>query len=143
MLIMPGKSVARSRRLGATSIEFAVVGSVFFIVTMGIVEVSRGLMVQHLLTNAARQGCRVGVLEGKSSDQIKAAISNTLSSQGINGDIVTVLVNDDPADASTAQSGDAITVVVSVPVSAITFVPCTYYFLPNANLNSQYTLRRE
>jgi Flp pilus assembly protein TadG len=138
-----GRSTARAGRFGATSVEFAVAASVFFMIVMGVVEVGRALMVQHLLTNAARQGCRVGVLQGKSNDQIQTAVNNTLNGQGISGDSVTVLVNDGTTDASAAQSGDEITVAVRVPVSAISWIPGTNYLLPNASLTSQYTLRRE
>jgi Flp pilus assembly protein TadG len=136
---MPG----RSARAGATSIEFALVGSIFFMLVMGIFEIGRAFMVQHLLTNAARTGCRVGVLQGQSSAQITAAVNNTLSAQGVSGDGVTVQVNDGSTDASAANSGDEITVKVSVPVSSISWIPGTNYIAGSLYLNSQYTLRRE
>src|SRR5205085_9358756 len=108
----PGASGVRGRvrRALATSVEFAFAGSVFFIIILGIVEVGRGFMVKHLLTNAARQGCRTGVIEGTSSAQITAAVNNSLTSDGVSGEGVNVQVNDGSADASTAQAGDEITV---------------------------------
>jgi hypothetical protein len=85
----------------------------------------------------------VGVLQGQSSAQITAAVNNTLSAQGVSGDGVTVQVNDGSTDASAANSGDEITVKVSVPVSSISWIPGTNYIAGSLYLNSQYTLRRE
>jgi Flp pilus assembly protein TadG len=130
-------------RIGATSVEFALVGGIFFMIVMGIVEIGRAFMVKHLLTNAAREGCRQGVLSGRSTAQITGVVNTTLTAQGISGDAASVQVNDGSADASTANSGDEITVKVSVPVSKITWIPGTNYLQPNTTLSSQYTLRRE
>jgi Flp pilus assembly protein TadG len=112
-----------------------------FAVVLGVIEVGRGLMAIHLLNNAARAGCRVGVIEGKATSDITTAVNNLLSAQGVNGDGVTVQVNDGSADASTAQAGDEITVVVSIPVSKVSWVPGTSYL--QGSLSGQYTLRRE
>jgi Flp pilus assembly protein TadG len=128
-------------RAGATSVEFAVVSLVFFMILMGIVEIGRAFMVQHLLTNAARQGCRAGVLQGRSNDQITTVVNSVLQDQGLSGDGVSIQVNDGSADASSAQSGDEITVKVSVPVDKIGWLPGTTYLF--GSMSSQYTLRRE
>jgi Flp pilus assembly protein TadG len=114
---------------------------VFFILVMGAIELGRGLMTQHLLTNAARKACRVGVLSGRSTQQITTVATQTLSAQGISGDIATVQVNDGSTDASTAKSGDEITVIVTVPATQITWVPVPQSLL--GNITGRYTLRRE
>ena len=132
-----------ARRTAATSVEFTVCALVFFIMLLGIFEIGRAFMVQHLLTNAAREGCRLGVLQGTSSPQITAAVTNRLAQQGIGGDVASVQVNDGSTDAVNAKSGDEITVKVTVPVSKITWLPFTNYIDGGLNLNSQYTLRRE
>jgi Flp pilus assembly protein TadG len=129
------------KRRGATTVEFAIVSGAFFIFLFGLIEVSRGLMVTHLLTSAAREGCRVGVIEGKSTDDISTTVINRLNQQGISSEGVTVQVNDNTADASTAKAGDEITVKVTVPVSKVTWVPGGSYL--TGNLGGQYTLRRE
>lgn len=138
-----GTSCGLARRAGAACVEFTVAGLVFFILILGTFEIGRALTVQHLLTNAAREGCRVGVLQGKSSTQITTAAVNRLADQGIGAAVASVQVNDGSADASNAQSGDEITVKVTVPVSKITWLPFTNYIDGSLYLNSQYTLRRE
>jgi Flp pilus assembly protein TadG len=139
------------RREAATTVEFAVVASAFFIFVLGIIEVGRGIMVAHLLTNAARVGCRVGTVPNQTTAQITTAVVNILNRQGIKSEITTVQVNDGVADASTAKSGDEITVIVSVPVSKITWLPGGSYlkgslsgqFSLKGSLSGQFSLRRE
>lgn len=136
-----GWLVPAPKRSGATTVEFAVLAPILFALILGIIEIGRGLMVVHLLTNAARQGCRTGVIEGTTTAQITQVVQSTLQSQGISSDTVTVQVNDGSADASTAQAGDEITVQVSVPVSKITWLPGARFL--SGNLTGKYTLRRE
>src|SRR4051794_25542631 len=62
------------RRRGATAVEFAVVAPVMFALVLGIVEVGRAFMVQHLLTDVARDSARYAVVtqgSNKTSDTIK------------------------------------------------------------------------
>jgi Flp pilus assembly protein TadG len=131
----------RPTRKGAAILEFAIVAPLIFLFVLGLIEISRGLMVTHLLTGAARKGCRLAVIEGKSNDDVTAAVNATLGPAGISSDSITVLVNDKPADASTAGASDEITVLVSVPVSAVTWVPTSNFL--TGSLSGQYTLRRE
>src|SRR5437879_4087676 len=88
---------ARARppsRCGASAVEFAFVAPVFFLMVLGMIELARGIMVRHALTNAARQGCRVGILPGKGNTDITTAANSTLTPLGIKGDTITVQVND-------------------------------------------------
>jgi Flp pilus assembly protein TadG len=136
------RSTLRERgRAAAASVEFAVVAPAFFLFVLGMVEVGRGLMVQHLLLNAARQGCRAGILPSGSNTQISSAAAATLAPASITAQSVSVTVNGASADASTANSGDDVTVSVSVPVSSVTWVPVGSFL--SGNLTAQYTLRKQ
>lgn len=131
----------RRKRRGASTVEFAVVIPVFFIFVFGIVELGRGMMVTHLLGNAARDGCRVGIIAGETTSTVASKVTSKLSSQGINGATTTVLVNDANVDVSSANSGDVITVNVTVPASNITWLPGAGYL--TGTLAGTYSLRRE
>ena len=122
-------------------VEFAVVISVFMLFVLGLVEVGRAFMVSHLLTNAARVGCRQGILESQSTTTITAAVNALLSSEGIQGATTTVQVNGVVADATTAKANDDITVVVAAPVTSVTWVPVNRFL--TGSITGQYTLRRE
>jgi Flp pilus assembly protein TadG len=122
-------------------VEFALVAPVFFLTVLGVIELGRGLMLRHMLTNAARQGCRVGILPQNGNTEIQTAANKTLTPLGIKSDTVTVQVNDGTGDAKNAKSDDEVTVIVSVPVSSISWVPVPKYL--SGTLTGQYTLRKE
>jgi Flp pilus assembly protein TadG len=122
-------------------VEFAVVVPIFLTIIFGILEISRALMVKHLLTNAARAGARTGTLEGTSNTDITNAVNAALTNMGISGETVTVEINDNVADAATANPTDEVTVLVSVPVSNISWMPSPLFL--SGTITGQYTLRRE
>jgi Flp pilus assembly protein TadG len=129
------------KRRGAVTVELAIVSPFVFLIILGIIELSRGIMVIHLLNDAAQAGCRVGIVEGKTTANIKDVVVNALTAAGVNGEIATVQVNDASADASTAVAGDEITVLVKVPISSISWIPVARFL--NGSLQGQYTMRRE
>jgi Flp pilus assembly protein TadG len=133
---------APHRRRAAAVIEFAVVAPVFFLLILGLIELGRGLMIKHQLTNSARLGCRVGIIEGKSTSDITNTVVNNLNSQGFNGESATVQVNDTIMNATAAGAGDEISVIVSVPIADASWLPFTNY-ISGGNLTGSYTLRRE
>jgi Flp pilus assembly protein TadG len=126
---------------GAAVLEFAVTAPVFFLMVLGLIELGRGIMLKHVLTNAAQQGCRVGVVEGKANSDVTTAVNASLSILGITSDTTTVQVNDGSSDVVNANPGDEVTVIVTVPVSKVTWLPGGKYL--SGNLSGQYTLRRE
>ena len=131
----------RPRRSGASAVEFAFVAPIFFMLILGMIELGRGLMVRHMLTNAARQGCRVGILEGKGNADVTAAVNAALAPIGIASDTVTIEVNDNAGDVLNAPADAVVTVIVSVPVSTVTWVPGGQYL--GSSISGQYTLRKE
>jgi Flp pilus assembly protein TadG len=140
------RSPAPNNRLrrGATAVEFALVAPLFFVLVLGIIEFGRAFMVIELLNEAARQGCRQAIIEGTSSAQIKQTATNFLTSVGINGEVAGVSVNDAPVDTVEAQNMPAyteMTVMVTVPVNSVTWVPNGIF--PTGTLKGQYTMRRE
>jgi Flp pilus assembly protein TadG len=123
------------------AVEFSIVALIFFAIVLGLIELSRALMVKHLLTNAARQGCRAGIVEGSGTSDVSNAVNAVLAAQGISGDSVTVTVNDGSGNMSSIMAGDEVTVKVTVPASAIMWLPGMNYV--TGTLGGQYTLRRE
>jgi len=149
--------VTRLPRRGTTAIEFALLGPIFFLLVLAIVEFGRTFMVMELLANAARIGCRQGILEGTSNQQITDAAVNFLNSVGISGGSVQVIVNDasgNTVEAATMPAYTEITVLAQVPVSQVTWLPVAgmQIFLPGVGnvsagptgtLAGQFTMRRE
>lgn len=132
---------APSRR-GAAAVEFAVVAPLFFLIVLAMIELSRGIMVAHQLSDAARIGCRAAAVEGQATAGVQTRVNHYLDAVGIRNATVTVQVKGSQADASTAKSDDVITVAVSAPVSGFSWLPFTRY-LTGSGVGGEVTLRRE
>jgi Flp pilus assembly protein TadG len=142
------------KRTGAFLVEFAVVAPMMFLLMLATFEFGRAFMVVELLTEGARIGCRGAtingtwypgaIIEGTTSAQIRNAVTTYLSSVGINGDTAGVIVNDQPINTVEAANQPAyteMTVQVTVPVSAVSWVPNPLF--TSGTLKGQFTMRRE
>jgi Flp pilus assembly protein TadG len=143
MRITSHRSTAqRAPRRGIALVEFAVVVSLLFVLVLGIIEFGRAMMVLEMLNNAARNGCRVGCLSGSANTDVSSAVTSALANGGFAGTTTTVQVNGVTADASSAVSGDAVTVVVQVPFNKVTWLPSPL-FLGGKTLGSSVVMRHE
>lgn len=118
-------------RNGAAVVEMAVVLPVFVTIMLGIIEIGRGMMVGQLVTNAAREGARLATMTGTTNAQVTSTVSTFLqNSTGASSSNVTVTItNSNAASGNTltnAQTGDLITVQVSLPFSPVSFLPANY-----------------
>ena len=62
-------------------VEFALVAPVFFLLVFGMIEYGRMVMVQQILTNASREGARLAVLDGITTGNVTAAVSDYLTAR--------------------------------------------------------------
>ena len=131
-------SRAASRR-GAAAVEFAFVAPVLLLLILGIIEVGRMMMVQQIVTNAAREGCRKAVLGGATETQVFTTIDNYLTGSGITGQTRTVSPN-----PSGSHAGDSITVTVSVPYENVTWLPIgAVKWMQGKKLQASVIMRKE
>ena len=93
--------------------------------------------------DAARVGCRVAVVEGKSTGDVTTSVTSYLAAARVSGTTTTLKVNGASADASTAQAQDEITVSVTVPVRSVTWLSGGKYADPNTILTGRFSMRRE
>jgi Flp pilus assembly protein TadG len=73
MKLFPSRNFAlpnREKRTAAAVAEFACIAPLFALVLMGMIELSRGLMVKVILSDAARKGCRTGTRPDKANTDI-------------------------------------------------------------------------
>src|SRR5687768_12242947 len=89
----PQPARRRPRRSGTTTVELAFVFPLFFLFIFGLIDIGRGFMTSHLLTNAARQACRESVVQNKTTADVEASVKKILESQGIKGHATVVNVN--------------------------------------------------
>jgi Flp pilus assembly protein TadG len=132
----------RSERRGIAVVEFAVVASLLFMLVLGIIEFGRAMMVLEMLNNAARNGARIGSLNGSATSDVNTAVTNALAGAGFSGVTTSVQVNGADADATAAVTGDAVSVSVKVPYNNVTWLPSSM-FLSGKTLGSYVVMRRE
>jgi Flp pilus assembly protein TadG len=119
-------------------VEFAVVAPVLFALLLGMVEFGRAIMVQQVLTNASREGCRQAVLDGATSGGVTSTVTTYLSSAGISGSTVTIT----PTNPSSAGYGAPVTVSVTLPFNQVSWLG-TPIFLNGKSLAATTVMRRE
>ena len=131
----------RSRR-GAAAVEFALVAPLFFLLIFGMLEFGRMVMVQQLLTNASREGARLGVLDGQTRqdviDKVKAALPSIPTDGGLE-----VTVN--PDSAFPAEYGEPVEVTVRIPFSEVSWLPAPMFIKSQDGfmLTAETVMRRE
>ena len=129
----------KTRRSGVAVAEFALLAPFLVFLALGIFEIARGIMVKQTLNDAARKGCRVGVMPGKTNSDITSSVNNILSDHNISAGNATISITIKPSgatDVSAAQPGvDSVGVKVSMPVSGFYWI--STYFLPKANVESE------
>src|SRR5205814_3863555 len=109
----------RCRHRATATVEFALLAPLLAAILMGSIELARAVMVKGILTDAARDGARIGALPGEgnsivSHTDVTTDITNILTDNGIDSTKVTIVikVNGVVANVNTAVSGDQISVQV-------------------------------
>jgi Flp pilus assembly protein TadG len=127
--------ICRKYRRGAAVVEFAFVAPLFVMLVFGMIEFGRLVMVQQMLTNASREGARLGVLSDTTDTEVKSKVVSYLSSSSI-----TIATSD--VSVSYPDSGEAVAVTVSVPFNQVSWLPSPM-FLSGYTLSAGSTMRRE
>ena len=134
----------RRVRLGAIAVEFALTLPIFLALILGFIECGRALHVAQILSLAAREGARAGVLPKGTNSAITTAATNELSINAIQTTHLTtvVLVNGTAADASTGGTGAAIDVTLTLPFQDVSWL-ATPLLLGSKNLTGRAVMRHE
>lgn len=137
MIARRGKT-GRRRAGGAAAVELAMVLPFVVTIVLGHIESARMGMVAQLLTTAAREGCRVAVLNGKTQADVQARVQAVLAGSGVPIGTVTPT----PEGWQNSSGGTAITVSLSVPFSQVSWLP-TPLFLKGAKITASATMSSE
>jgi Flp pilus assembly protein TadG len=115
------------------------IAPLFLLFILGMIEVSRGIMVQQTLVNAAREGARAAILDDATFTGVQTTVLDYLEDSGISGATVTL----DPNPPSNAAPQQPITATVSVPAGNIKWIAAGMFLSDSANLSAVATMRRE
>lgn len=133
-----GRKNRKSNRLGAAVVEFAIVGPLMVMLTMGMMEVGRVVMVKQVMVNASREGARLAILPSSSATEVIALVQSQLTASAINGTTVSV----SPSSLSTAAAGTPVTVTVTVNANQVSWIPNPLFTL-NKTITAATTMRKE
>ena len=125
-------------RKGAAVVEFALIAPLMILLTMGMMEIGRMVMVKQLLINSSREGARMAVLPGSTATEVKSQITVELEQASVSGANIVIT----PADLSNAPAGTSVTVEVSIEAAAISWIPKPAFSFATT-LRGSTTMRRE
>ncbi|MCA9129562.1 MAG: pilus assembly protein [Planctomycetales bacterium] len=132
------KKMAQRQRRGAAVVEFAFVAPLMILLTLGMLELGRMVMVKQIMVNASREGARDAVLPGATSESVQASVEAELAAASISGATITIT----PSVLSSAAEGTAVTILISVPAADISWIPKPLYSLQNT-IEASTTMRKE
>jgi Flp pilus assembly protein TadG len=111
---------------GAAAVEFAIIAPLLFVILFGIIEFSILLYDKAMLTNASREGARVGIVFSSptriSNDVIVTAVRDYCEEHLISfgaGSDLDIDINPDNVDDR--DPGDSLTVTVNYPFRFLAF----------------------
>src|SRR5580704_949958 len=73
-----GLPLRGGKRRAVAAVELAMVSPLLGMMLLGMFELSRGTMAKETLSDAARKGCRTGIIQGKSNTDIYNDVVNIL-----------------------------------------------------------------
>ncbi|MEK6709809.1 MAG: TadE/TadG family type IV pilus assembly protein [Nitrospinota bacterium] len=130
------RAASRGRR-GQAMVEFALILPILILLIMGVLDFARAFNVVQVVTNAAREGARSGIIPTNTSATVTATVNTYLASAGQTG-CTTTGANLGSAGAA----GDSVTVTVTCPFQALTgtLIPG---WTGTINLSQTATMRHE
>lgn len=157
----------RRSRGGAAAVEFAMCGSFFLLLFFGIVELSRAMMVTHILNIAALYGARVGSTGSPTETESDMTTRVTNALTGSSGWMTTNCPSDvtaaatvnvyvapapttaalaspsmvSPSQSHTMSKAELIQVVITVPLSKVSWA--TLYISSSTTLGGSATTLRQ
>jgi Flp pilus assembly protein TadG len=135
---------ARSRRLGAAVVEFAILAPLLVLLIVGMVEVTRAVQVKMALSDSVRHACRIGIQPHTDNSMVEERVKDILKSNEIGtSDVeIDIKVNGIKADVKTAQRHDRVSLAVTLSLSEVGWVT-PLIFAADAKQTETITMMRQ
>ncbi len=129
------------RRSGVAATEMALVLPLLAVLVLGMFELSRAIQVRQILTDAARKGCRTGIIYQYGNSDIINDVTEVMQLNGFGTSqfnptgspslgAITIIVTDPNGntlpDALDATPGSTVSVQVSIPSSSVRWVTAVW-----------------
>ena len=108
---------------------------ILFLLFFAALEFTRVAMIRHTADNAVYEGCRVGIIPGATSAEVRAKTEEIMATLGVTS------VNVDVLPAAINRDTDEVTVSIAIPLDENSYVP--NQFVAGRSVTRTLTLRRE
>jgi Flp pilus assembly protein TadG len=125
---------------GAALLETAITLPIILLVSVGIFEFGRAYQTWQVLTNAAREGARVAVIQGTTDDAIKARVVAYMQNGALpDGAATMVSVTRNVALTGTTDTGTQIT--INYPFQFMVLNPVVRLIAPTSTTGAPITMQ--
>jgi len=134
----------RTQRRGAAMVEMALVTPLLLTMLFGVIEFGWAFMVHETLTNAAREACRVAILQGSTQTDVETRFAQAIAPTGLT--VTPGMLTVDYVDLDTPADGvaDIVNVSVTVPYSEVSITGLTSFLnISRSSIGSSCSMRRE
>jgi len=131
------KKRMRSER-GAALVEAAMIMPLIMLISVGIFEFGRAYQTSQVLTNAAREGARLAVLEGRTDADVRARVNKYVTDGGLTAlSDGNIQVN---RTVTLTETATASTVTITYPFEFMMLNPIVRMVTPASSTGAPITL---
>ena len=109
----------KQARRGAAVVEFALVAPLMIMLTFGLIEIGRIMLVKQTATHASREGARISIRPNADDDDVLDRVNEELAVIGITN----AIVETEPPILDQAAPGSPVTVRVRINAADVTWIP--------------------
>ena len=129
---------SRNRERGAALLEAAITVPIILLISVGIFEFGRAYQTWQVLTNAAREGARMAVIDGPTDTEVRARVNSYLTGGGLTSlSADKIVVNRTVPFNGTATASQ---VTVNYPFNFIVLNPVVRLVRPTSTLGGSLTM---
>jgi hypothetical protein len=126
------------RRRGVAAVEFAVIAPLMLMLTFGLIEIGRVMLVKQTATHATREGARISVRPNVSNEEIYDRVVEELAIFGVDN----AIIETDPFDIDQAPPGSPVIVRVRINAAEVSWVP-GFFDWAFTEIVAESSMRRE
>ena len=127
-----------SQRRGAAAVEFAVIAPMMIMLTFGLVEVGRIMLVKQTAVHASREGARIAVRPTADDNDVVQRVTEELNIMALSD----AVIETEPASLADAAPGSTVTVRVRINLTDISWIPGVFDFAAS-EIIAETAMRRE
>lgn len=132
---MTQSRISRSKRTGATAVEFALISPILFLTIFASIEFVRANILKHTASNATYVATRSVIIPGGTKEIAMAKANEVLAMAGIRDAIIEISPNE------ITQETSAVTTKITIPMNSNSWG--TAFFMKNKSIASETKLMTE